>query len=173
MKQRIIILLLPFVLLACRVQQPMSSERFAQDVRSDIPFKVSALTMVPDHADIYSFRCDGKVDMLPDYEVDAEGAQMVCRTTFMSTHDKQPANVIWRNIVINHKAKRVLCIDRLIEGDKTFGYVYILQAETKEYSGEHTCHWDVSDHRLLLNVAGALEHMSHLSVTRLELLLQK
>ena len=88
----------------------------------------------------------------------------------MSTHDKQPVNVIWRNIVINHKAKRVLCIDRFVKDEKTFGFVYVLQSETKEYSDEHTCHWDVSDQRLLLNVAGAIEHMSSLSVTQLELM---
>ena len=173
MKQRVIILLLPLLLLACRVQQPISSERFAQDVRSDIPFKVSALTMVPNHTNIYSFSYDGIVDLLPDYEVDAEGTCMVYRTTFMSTHDKQSEKVIWRNIVINRNAKRVLCIDRLLANGRTIGYVYVLQAETKDYSDENTFHWDVSDQRLMLNVADALEGMSHLSITQLELQQQK
>ena len=169
MNQRIIIYLLPLLLVACRVQQPMSSERFAQDVQSDIPFKVSTMNSVPNHTGVYAFRCENQVDLLPDYEVDAEGAVMVYRTTFAPTHDKQPANVIWRNIIINHKAKRVLCIDRLVHGGKTSGYIYVLQSETKEYSDENTFHWDVSDQRLLLNVAGAIEHMSSLSVTQLEL----
>ena len=39
-------------------------------------------------------------NVLLDYEVDADGALMSCRTTFAPTHDTQPANVIWRNIVI-------------------------------------------------------------------------
>ena len=30
----------------------------------------------------------------------------------MPTHEKQPTNVIWRNIIINRKAKHVLCIDQ-------------------------------------------------------------
>ena len=94
---------------------------------------------------------------------------MIYRTTFAPTHDRQPANVIWRNIVINHRAKRVLCIDRLVQNGKTFGYVYVLQSETKEYSDDNTYHWDVSDQRLLLNVAGAIGHMTSLSVTQLEL----
>ena len=170
MKHQIIVLLIPLLFMACRVQQPMSSERFAQDVQGDMPFKVSAMNSVPNHNGIYAFRCENQVDLLPDYEVDAEGVVMVYRTTFAPTHEKQPANVIWRNIVINHKAKRVLCIDRFVKDGKTFGYVYVLQSETKDYSGEHTCHWDVSDHRLLLNVAGAIEHMSSLSVTQLELM---
>ena len=168
MKRQIIIFLLPLLLIACRVQQPISSERFAQDVRSDIPFKVSTMNSVPNHTGIYAFRCENQVDLLPDYEVDAEGAVMVYRTTFAPTHEKQPANVIWRNI-INHKAKCVLCIDRLVHSGKTSGYIYVLQSETKEYSDENTFHWDVSDQRLLLNVAGAIEHISSLSVTQLEL----
>ena len=49
MNQRIIIFLLPLLLVACRVQQPMSSERFAQDVQGDMPFKVSAIHSVPNH----------------------------------------------------------------------------------------------------------------------------
>ena len=167
--KRIILIFLPLIFVACRVQQPMSSERFAQDVQRDMPFKVSAMNSVPNHEGVYAFRCEDQVNLLPDYEVDAEGAVMVYRTTFAPTHEKQPVNVIWRNIVINRKAKRVLCIDRLVHNGKTCGYVYVLQSETKVYSDENTFHWDVSDQRLLLNVAGAIEHMSSLSVTQLEL----
>ena len=168
--KRIVLIFLPLVFVACHVQQPMSSERFAQDVQSDIPFKVSTMNSVPNHDGVYAFRCEDQVDLLPDYEVDAEGAVMVYRTTFAPMHEKQPSNVIWRNIIINRKAKRVLCIDRLVHGGKTSGYIYVLQSETKEYSDENTFHWDVSDPRLLLNVAGAIEHMSSLSVTQLELI---
>jgi len=151
----------------------MSNERFAQDVQRDFPFKVSALNSVPDHAGVYAFHCENLVDWLPDYEIDAEGAVMGYRTTFAPTHDKQPANIIWRNIVVNPKAKRVLCIDRMVMKGKTIGYVYVLQSETKEYSDENTYHWDVSDHRLMLSVAAAVEYMSALSVTQLELLLNQ
>ena len=77
-------------------------------------------------------------NVLPDYEVDAEGALMSYRTTFAPTHDTQPANVIWRNIVINRQAKRVLCIDRMV-----------------------------------MNVAGAIEYMSSLSIMQQELMTKK
>lgn len=169
MKQ-ILLILLPLLFVACRMQQPMSSERFAQNVQSDIPFKVSTMNSVPNHEGAYSFCCESQVDLLPDYEIDAEGTMMVYRTTFAPTHEKQPDNVIWRNIVINHRSKRVLCIDRLVQNGKTSGYVYVLQSETKAYSDENTFHWDVSDQHLLLNVAGAIEHMSSLSVTQLEMM---
>ena len=50
---------------------------------------------------------------------------------------------------------------------RTFGYVYVLQSETARYSDSGTFHWDVSDHRLLLNVSDAVEGMSELSVETL------
>ena len=172
MRTNIWILLVACIgLCACRVQQPTASAQFTADVQKDIPFKVNELKNVKNNT--YSFRCDNYVALLPDYEVDSEGACMVYRTTFMSTHDKQPANVIWRNIVINHKAKRVLCIDRFVKDGRTYGYVYFMQAETKQYSDEQTCHWDVSDHRLMLNVAGAIEDMTSLSVTQLQMMEKK
>lgn len=154
------------------MQQSGSSARFAEDVRKDVPFKLAAMDQVANHNGVYAFRCDNYVEWLPDYEVDAEGAVMGYRTTFMSTHEKQPANVIWRNIVINKSDKRVLCIDRLLKGGKTFGYIYVLQSETKAYNDENTYHWDVSDHRMLLSVAGSIEYMSELSVTTLNTLLK-
>jgi hypothetical protein len=95
---------------------------------------------------------------------------MIYQTTFAPTHHTQPTNVIWRNIVINHKAKRVLCIDRLIQNGRTFGYVYVLQSETARYSDSGTFHWDVSDPKLLLNVSDAIEGMSELSVETLNTL---
>ena len=77
--------------------------------------------------------------------------------------------VIWRNIVINRKAKRVLCIDRLTQNGRTFGYVYVLQSETARYSDSGTFHWNVSDPKLMLNVSDAIEGMSDLSITTLNM----
>ena len=172
MKQYIYIFLCICALCTCSMQQPISCNHFTEDVKKDIPFKISTLTKLADHEDIYTFRCDDYADLLPDYEVDAQGATMVYRTTFMPTHDRQPANVIWRNILINRQAKRVLCIDRLLKDGKTFGFIYILQSETKAYSDEHTYHFDVTNPSLMLNVSGAIESMSALSVTTLNTLQQ-
>jgi len=156
--------------MACHVQQlPLKSERFVADVRRDIPFSVATLSAVPGQANVFLFRCENLVSLLPDYEIDDDGACAVYRTTFMSTHDQQPDNIIWRNIIINAKAQRVLCIDRMTKDGKTFGYIYVLQSETKEYSDTNTYHWDVSDPRLMLNVSAAIEGMTHLSTTRVKL----
>ena len=170
MMKRTIFYILAFALCSCAAQRTTTSEEFAKDVQKDLPFKVSDLKAVSGHDNTYSFRSDAYIALLPDYEVDSEGASMIYRTTFVQTHNTQPSNVIWRNIVINRKAKRVLCIDRLIQNGRTFGYVYVLQSETARYSDSGTFHWDVSDHRLLLNVSDAIEGMSELSITTLNTL---
>ena len=167
-RKRTIFYILAFALCSCAVQRTTTSEEFAKDVQTDIPFKVSGLKAVSGHDNTYSFRSDEYISLLPDYEVDSEGACMIYQTTFAPTHYTQPSNIIWRNIVINRKAKRVLCIDRLIQNGRTFGYV--LQSETARYGDSGTFHWDVSNPKLLLNVSDAIEGMSELSVTTLNTL---
>ena len=168
--KRTIFYILVFALCSCAVQRTTTSEEFAKDVQKDLPFKVSELKKVSNHDNTYSFHSDGYIGLLPDYEVDSEGASMIFETTCAPTHSEQPSNVIWRNIIINRKAKRVLCIDRLIHNGGTFGYVYVLQSETAQYSDSGTFHWDVSNPKLLLNVSDAIEGMSELSVETLNAL---
>ena len=162
--------ILAFAFCSCAVQRTTTSEEFTKDVQKDIPFKVNDLKPVSGHDNTYSLRSDAYIGLLPDYEVDSEGASMIYQTTFAPTRSTQPTNVIWRNIVINRKAKRVLCIDRLIQNGRTFGYVYVLQSETARYSDSGTFHWNVSNPKLLLNVSDAIEGMSELSVETLNTL---
>ena len=168
--KRTIFYILAFALCSCAVQRTTTSEEFTKDVQKDIPFKVNELKAVSGHDNTYSFRSDGYIGLLPDYEVDSEGASMIYQTTFAPTRSTQPSNVIWRNIVINKRDKRVLCIDRLVKDNWTFGYVYVLQSETARYSDSGTLHWDVSNPKLLLNVSDAIEGMSELSVETLNTL---
>ncbi len=168
--KRAIYYILAFALCSCAVQRATTNDEFAKDVQKDLPFKVTELKAVSNHDNTYSFRSDGYISLLPDYEVDSEGATMIYQTTFAPTRSTQPSNVIWRNIVINRKAKRVLCIDRLTQNGRTFGYVYVLQSETARYSDSGTFHWNVSDPKLMLNVSDAIEGMSDLSITTLNML---
>ena len=168
--KRTVFYIVLLTLCSCAVQRTTTSEEFTKDVRKDLPFKVTELKKVSNHDNTYSFRSDGYIGLLPDYEVDSEGASMIHQTTFAPTHNTQPTNVIWRNIVINPNAKRVLCIDRLVQNGRTFGYVYVLQSETARYSDSGTFHWDVSNPKLLLNVSDAIEGMSEFSVVTLNAL---
>ena len=151
---------------ACGIQNPMTDAQYDQSVRQDMPFAVSEFKQVK--PDVYAFKCEKYVGLLPDYEVDDEGASMIWRTTFASSHAVQPAKYIWRNIVIDKKDCRVLCIDRLLKNGKTFGYVYVLQGETKNIPNGF--HWDVTDQRHMLNAAPILEEQTQLSLELLKTL---
>ena len=94
--KRTIYYILAFALCSCAVQKPTTSDEFAKDVQKDLPFKVNELKPVSNHDNTYSFHSDGYIGLLPDYEVDSEGASMIYQTTFAPPHDKQPTNVIWR-----------------------------------------------------------------------------
>ena len=168
MKKLIILALATIGFAACGIQKPLTDAQYAQSVQKDLPFAVSEFKQVK--PDVYAFKCDMYVDMLPDYEVDNEGASMIWRTTFEPTHTAQPLQYIWRNIVINKRNCRVLCVDRVLKDDKTFGYVYVLQGETKQVPNGF--HWDVTDQRHMLNVAPILEEQTDLSVELLKTLLQ-
>lgn len=106
--KRAIYYILAFALCSCAVQRPRTSEEFVRDIQKDIPFKVSELKAVSGRENTYLFRSDGYISLLPDYEVDSEGASMIYQTTFAPTHHTQPSNIIWRNIVINKRDKRAL-----------------------------------------------------------------
>ena len=151
------------LLISCGLQKPLTDEQYAKAVRKDMPFKVSELKLLKPV--VYSFSCNGYVDLLPDYEVDKEGSMIVWRTTYVSMRQKQSDQVIWRDIVVSKRHQRVLCIDRLLKDDKTFGYVYVLQGETKKCPQGY--HWEVSDHRLMLSVAAIFEDMTEMSINLL------
>ena len=168
MKNRITIAIIVALCFAsCGVQKPLTETQYEQSVRRSMPFAVSEFKQIK--PDVYAFKCDKYVDLLPDYEVDNEGAQMIWRTTFEQSHATQPAQYIWRNIVIDKKNCRVLCIDRLLKDNKTFGYVYVLQGETKNIPNGF--HWDVTDQRHMLMVAPVFADQTDLSVELLKSLL--
>ena len=168
--QKIPFLLVPILLIisSCSTKRALTREEYSESVRSDLPFAVSDMTRVHADQDTYRFSCDDYVPLLPDYEVDAEGAVMIYRTTFMPTHDLQSADYIWRNVVISKRNKRVLCIDRLLRDGKTFGFVYVLQSEDARFP--QGCHWDVTDQRLMLFVADIFRDETTLSVELLRTL---
>ncbi len=167
MKKLITLALVALCFAACGVQKPLTEMQYTLSVQKDMPFVVSEFKQIK--PDVYAFKCDQYVGLLPDYEVDNEGASIIWRTTFEPTHTAQPAQYIWRNIVINKRSSRVLCVDRLLNNGKTFGYVYVLQGETKQIPNGF--HWDVTDQRHMLNVAPILEEQTELSIELLKTLL--
>ena len=166
MRKLIILAIAATMCAACGSQKPLTEVQYAQSVQKSLPFAVSEFKQVK--PEVYAFKCDTYVGLLPDYEVDNEGASMIWRTTFEPTHTAQSPQYIWRNIVVDKKNCRVLCVDRLLKDGKTFGYVYVLQGETKQTPNGF--HWDVTDQRHMLNVAPILTEQTELSVELLKTL---
>ena len=164
MKRLLFITLVVAMFVSCSTQTAITPAQYTQSVQKDIPFSVAELK--PVKSEVYSFRCDGYIGMLPDYEIDEDGVIMGYRTTFAPTHATQTSKIIWRNIVISKRNKRVLCIDRLLNNGNTFGYVYVIQGEDKSYPDGY--HWDVTDQRLMIGVADILENYTDLSVELLK-----
>lgn len=167
--KKLLMTLAAVCLVACGSQKPLSEEQYTHAIQKSVPFAMSQFKQLKEN--VYSFRCDRYVDWLPDYEVNDKGATMVWRTTFDQTHTTQPPQYIWRNIVIDKRANRILCIDRLLRDGLTSGYVYVLQGETKTIPDG--CHWDVTDQRHMMITAPILENQTELSVELLKILLQK
>ena len=167
MKKLFTLALAATMLAACGIQKPLTEAQYEQSVRKDIPFAVCEFKQIK--PDVYAFKCDRYVDLLPDYEVDNEGTSMIWRTTFEQSRTAQPQQYIWRNLVIDKHNCRVVCVDRLLKDGKTFGYVYVLQGETK--NSPNGFHWDVTDQRHMLNVAPIIEEQTDLSVELLKTLL--
>ena len=70
--KRTVFYILILALCSCAVQRATTSEEFVRDVQKDLPFKVSELKAVSGHDNTYSFRSDGYIGLLPDYEVDSD-----------------------------------------------------------------------------------------------------
>jgi len=154
-------------LAGCGSQKALTEAEYTRAVQRNVPFKVSKFK--PVKQDVYSFRCDRYVDWLPDYEVNDEGTMMIWRTTFAQSRTTQPAQYIWRNIVIDRRGGRILCIDRVLKDGLTQGYVYVLQSETRKSPNGY--HWDVTDPRHMMMVATILQDQTELSLDLLRIVL--
>ncbi len=68
MKKLFTLALAATMFVACGIQKPMTDAQYEQSVRKDIPFAVSEFKQVK--PEVYAFKCDKYVDLLPDYEVE-------------------------------------------------------------------------------------------------------
>ncbi len=160
----------PLVMASCNTQPATESERFTESVASLMPFKTEKLqiTAKPDYTEL-RFVCNGYIDAEPDCEIDDKGAARTRRTTFNDPPTRQDEKTIWRNVVVSKKHKRVVCIDRYLQGGHTEGYVYVFQTETDQFPNYSPFHWDVSDSRNMEFMGTMLEGLRPLAVRRLGL----
>lgn len=171
LKTELLYIILPavaFLLVGCRSQNASEERRFIRSIKKDLPFKVDSLYMTSrsDYVEFH-FANKGYIAAAPDIEISSDGKAIIYRTTALESLTHQYENVIWRNVVVTKKHKRVVCIDRYLKQGRTEGYVYVFQTEKRKYPSYGTYHWDVSDSHHIEFMGSILNNMEKLAVKRL------
>ena len=163
------LLSVPLFLLGCKTQMKSELQSFMQSVKKELPFHVDSLRYSA-MSDFVEFRFSSPeyIATAPDIEINSEGNAFVYRTTVLEPLTRQAENMVWRNVVVSKKHKRVICTDRYLRKGYTEGYAYVFQTESEKYPKYGTYHWDVSDSRHIEFMGAALDSMHKLAVRRLK-----
>ena len=170
MMRRLLVYALPALLFAgCQTKSLTEAERFDASVRRELPFKVDSLRWF-DGVDMttYQFACRDYVATPPDAFIGPDGALNVYNNFLFEAPARQAEDMVWRNVVVSKKNRRIICIDRYLSDGRTKGFVYVLQSETKRFPTLGPYHWDVSDPHNIEMAGGTLEHLRTLTLKRIK-----
>ena len=151
----------------CRSSRMTELQRFERSVLKELPFTVDSISWL-NSGDFPTFRFTNAeyTDARPDAEIRPDGGYWVCNILHAEQPFHQTEEVIWRNVLVSRKNKRVVCIDRYLQGTRTVGYCYVFQSESKDYPTYGTLHWDVSDSRNIEMVGMMLDDLKGLALKR-------
>ena len=170
MNKRIVLYTLAAIMFAgCQTRDVSEAERFDASVRKELPFVVDSLRWL-DGVDLatYQFACRDYVATPPDAFIRPDGALNVYNNFLFETPTRQTEDMVWRNVVVSKKNRRIICIDRYLSEGRTKGFVYVLQTETKHFPTLGLYHWDVSDPHNIEMAGGTLEHLRKLTLKRIK-----
>ena len=170
MNKRYVLYALAAIMFAgCQTKSVTETERFDASVRKELPFAVDSLRWF-DGVDMatYQFACRDYVAMPPDAFIGLDGALNVYNNFLFEKPTCQTEDVVWRNVVVSKKNRRIICIDRYLRDGRTKGFVYVLQAETKKFPTQGLYHWDVSDSHNIEMSGEILEHLRKLTLRRMK-----
>jgi len=143
--------------------------KWMTDILQDMPFRPDSVGFV--YADQYLVvETALPVDLAPDYEIHTDSALYLMRGEVFHPDRIQRADVIWRNLVFNRRAGRILCIDRFHIGNRHMALVYVLQSKGKALRragiGDWYCFpsWDVTDPHNLMSTGNTLDYYENLSI---------
>ena len=145
------------------------AERFDASVKRELPFKVDSLRWL-DGVDMatYQFACRDYVATPPDAFIGPDGALNVYNNFLFEKPTRQTEDMVWRNVVVSKKNRRIICIDRYLSEGRTKGIVYVLQSETKRFPTLGLYHWDVSNPHNIEMAGSTLEHLRKLTLKRIK-----
>ena len=169
LKRFVLYALAAIMFVGCQTKNVTETERFDASVRKELPFAVDSLRWF-DGVDMatYQFACRDYVAMPPDAFIGPDGALNVYNNFLFEKPTCQTEDVVWRNVVVSKKNRRIICIDRYLRDGRTKGFVYVLQAETKKFPTQGLYHWDVSDSHNIEMSGEILEHLRKLTLRRMK-----
>ena len=96
----------------CQTKNVTETERFDASVRKELPFAVDSLRWL-DGVDMatYQFACRDYVATPPDAFIGLDGALNVYNNFLFEQPTRQTEDVVWRNVVVSKKNRRIICID--------------------------------------------------------------
>ena len=167
MNKVILTIVLSSLLFACGSAKLTEEQRMQNEIRRDIPFQLDSLKSI--NNDCWSFVSNSIITVEPDYEIRDEGSLSVYHTFFDEPKQVQQSNIVWRNLFVNKRKHRIICVDRVLKDDKTKGIIYVLQSRNKSYASCGHYNWDVTRLEHLELVGSILEDMKDLTLKRLNL----
>ena len=153
----------------CKTQKVSEYERFETSIRKELPFRVDSLHLI-DGTDVATFMFANQeyVSTPPDAIISPDGAYHVYKTFVPESPTRQTEDMIWRNVIVSKKNRRIICVDRYLRESKTQGYVYVMQSESESFPHYGNYHWDVSDLHNLEMVGTNLAHLRGLTMKRIK-----
>ncbi len=167
MNKVILTIVLSSLLFACGSAKLTEEQRMQNEIRRDIPFQLDSLKSI--NNDCWSFVSNSIITVEPDYEIRDEGSLSVYHTFFDEPKQVQQSNIVWRNLFVNKRKHRIICVDRVLKDDKTKGIIYVLQSRNKSYASCGHYNWDVTRLEHLELVGSILEGMKDLTLKRFNL----
>ena len=156
-------------LVGCQTKNVSEAQRLEASVRKELPFRVDSLRWIDGvDRETYQFASQDYVTTPPDAEIGMDGNLSVYRIFDFQKALRQTEDKVWRNVVVSKKNQRVICIDRYLRDERTQGYVYVFQSESKKYPNLGKYHWDVSDPRNIEAAGMALNDLRNLTLRRIK-----
>ena len=144
-------------------------KRFAESVLRDLPFRPDSLCFVY-RDEVLLIETNRPIDLRPDYAIYADSVTINLHGDVYRAEPQQRADIVWRNIIVNPRHHRLLCLDRFRIGNRYFGVVYVLQSRCRQLRRWQADDWwglpvwDASDIRNMQMTAGYLQHWRDCSV---------
>lgn len=140
--------------------------KYLADVVKQIPLKVDSIDVI--FADEFLILTTSGVNRWePDYVRRSDGVVMTVQANPVKNL-VQPADELWRNLIINKSKRQILVVDRLVKNNRHYAIVYVLQSESKSSPFSTSYQYDITNTRNMQTVGTQLDVLMKTSADALE-----